>query len=39
MGGQIDWSALPILADMLGFTHIDILVDQLSALRDRDRAD
>ncbi len=36
MGGQIDWSALPRLADMLGFEDIEVLLEQLTALRDRD---
>lgn len=36
MGGQIDWSALPIIADIVGFSDIETLLDQLCALRDRD---
>lgn len=37
MGGQIDWSALPILAEMLGFEDIETLLEQLTALRDREQ--
>lgn len=36
MGCQIDWSALPLIADLLGFTELETLIDQLCALRDRD---
>lgn len=36
MGGQIDWSALPIIAELLGFTDLETLLEQLCALRDRD---
>lgn len=36
MGGQIDWSALPIVAELIGFTDLETLLDQLCALRDRD---
>lgn len=35
MGGQIDWSALPIVAELIGFTDLETLLDQLCALRDR----
>jgi len=35
MGCQIDWSALPLIADLLGFTELETLIDQLCALRDR----
>lgn len=35
MGGQIDWSALPIVAELLGFTDLETLLEQLCALRDR----
>lgn len=36
MGGQIDWSALPIVAELIGFTDLETLLEQLCALRDRD---
>lgn len=36
MGFQIDWSALPIIAELLGFTDLETLLEQLCALRDRD---
>jgi hypothetical protein len=35
MGGQIDWSALPIVAELIGFTDLETLLDQLCELRDR----
>ena len=35
MGGQIDWAALPIVAELIGFTDLETLLDQLCALRDR----
>ena len=37
MGGQIDFAALPILSEVLGFQDVEILLDQLTQLRDRDR--
>jgi len=36
MGG-IDWAALPIVAEMLGFDNIEVLITQLVALRDNKR--
>ncbi len=39
MGGQIDWSALPLIADLLGFDCIETLIEQLCALRDRNQQD
>lgn len=36
MGSQIDWSALPIVAELIGFTDLETLLEQLCALRDRD---
>lgn len=33
MGG-LDWSALPTVAEMVGFKDIEILVAQLSTVRD-----
>ena len=35
MGGQIDWSALPIVAELLGFTDLETRLEQLCALRAR----
>lgn len=32
MGG-IDWAALPIIAEMIGFTDIELLIEQLVAIR------
>lgn len=34
MGGKLNWAALPIVAEMLGVIDIEILVTQLSAIRD-----
>ena len=36
MGG-IDWSALPVIAEMLGIGDIETLVLQLVAIRDAQR--
>lgn len=33
MGG-LDWQALPIVAEMIGFEDIDVLIAQLVVLRD-----
>jgi hypothetical protein len=37
MGGQLDWSALEVVAELLGITDIETLVLQLVAIRDRPR--
>jgi hypothetical protein len=34
MGGQIDWTGLPMIADILGLDDLETLIEQLSALRD-----
>lgn len=34
MGGQIDWAGLPMIADILGLDDLELLIEQLSALRD-----
>ena len=39
MGGQIDWAGLPLVADLLGLDDLEMLVEQLAALRDWQRAD
>ncbi len=36
MGG-LDWTALPIVAELLGIEDIDTLIAQLVALRDHNR--
>lgn len=36
MGG-IDWSALPIVADMIGITDLETLITQLVTIRDWQR--
>ncbi len=33
MGG-LDWAALPVVADLLGYEDIEILISQLVAIRD-----
>lgn len=33
MGG-LDWQALPVVSEMLGFKDVDILIAQLSAIRN-----
>ncbi len=37
MGGQIDWSALPILAEIHGIDDIEMLSEQLIAIRSHQR--
>ena len=34
MGGTIDWTALPIVADMQGVDDIELLAYRLAAIRD-----
>ena len=34
MGGEIKWSALPILCEMFGIEDVELLVRQLNAIRD-----
>jgi hypothetical protein len=34
MGGQIDWAGLPMIAELLGLDDMELLINQLSALRD-----
>lgn len=34
MGGTIDWTALPVVAEMLGAEDIEPLVRRLAAIRD-----
>ena len=37
MGGKLDWSALEVVAELLGITDLETLVLQLVAIRDRPR--
>jgi hypothetical protein len=34
MGGQIDWAGLPIIVELLGIADIDLLIRQLTLIRD-----
>jgi hypothetical protein len=34
MGGATDWTALPVIAEMLGVEDIELLVYRLAAIRD-----
>lgn len=34
MGCCLDWAALPVVADLLGYEDIEILIAQLVAIRD-----
>ena len=36
MGGM-DWSALPVVAELLGIEDVDILIMELTAIRDAQR--
>lgn len=33
MGGTIDWAALPLVAELLGFDDLERLIVQLDAIR------
>jgi len=37
MGGQIDWTGLPLIAEILGVDDLEVLIVQLAALRDWQR--
>lgn len=39
MNGALDWSALPVVAEMLGINDIEWLVMQLHAIRDFKRSE
>jgi hypothetical protein len=34
MGGSIDWQALPVVAELLGFDDIEQLINGLLTIRD-----
>ena len=34
MGGVLDWTALPVIAEMMGVADIEPFVQRLAALRD-----
>ena len=34
MGGELNWSALPIVAEMLGVEDVELLIAELSAIRE-----
>lgn len=34
MGGALDWSALPVVAEILGIEDIEMFVHRLAAVRD-----
>jgi hypothetical protein len=34
MGGEIDWQALPVVSELIGFDDIERLVDGLLTIRD-----
>ena len=34
MGGAIDWSALPVIAEMLGIDDMEALITRLATIRD-----
>jgi hypothetical protein len=39
MMGGLDWSALPIVVELLGIEDITMLIEQLITIRDNQRAD
>lgn len=34
MGGALDWTALPVIAEMQGVTDIETFAQRLAAIRD-----
>lgn len=36
--GGMDWSGIPVIAEMLGFDDIEMLVAQLVVIRDHQKA-
>jgi hypothetical protein len=34
MGGQIEWSALDVFCEMYGVTDVELLIVQLTAIRE-----
>ncbi|HSH47553.1 MAG TPA: hypothetical protein VK991_03070, partial [Halomonas sp.] len=39
MGGEIDWQALPLLAEIKGVKDIELLITGLTTIRDHFRAE
>jgi hypothetical protein len=37
MGGALDWSGLPLVAELLGIHDLERLITQLAAIRDWQR--
>lgn len=37
MGGALDWSALPLVVELLGITDPEQLIYQIAAIRDHQR--
>jgi hypothetical protein len=38
MGGQIDWAALPVIAEVYDLTDLEALVFRLETIRDHQNA-
>ena len=34
MGGEVNWTALPVIAEMFGITDVECFLARLTALRD-----
>jgi len=34
LGGAIDWTGLPVVAELLGIADIDLLIRQLALIRE-----
>ena len=34
LGGQLDWSGLPLVAEILGIDDLEVLIVQLAIIRD-----
>jgi len=37
MGGEINWTAMELICELLGITNVERLLVQLVAIRDKDR--
>lgn len=35
MGGEINWTALPVICELLGVTDVEQFITQLVVIRDR----
>jgi hypothetical protein len=38
MGGEIEWSALPVVVELLGVADVEVLIAQLVTIRDHHKS-